>query len=123
MARHPDFYTDLLRRRFTLDPPLAPAERHELDLHLLICPQCNFDYAQLLFAERPQQAETRVQQLGEDLQIDIVIPYLRDLVRAQHAGRPLSAFERLIWEFVCRDPQALGCYRLIEADWQLQRIQ
>ncbi len=123
MARHPEFYTDLLRRRFTHDPPLTPDERHELDLHLLICPECNFDYAHLLFAETPHQAETRLRQIDEELSVDVVTPYLRDLARAQRAGRPLTAFQRMIWAFVCRDREALGCFRAIEADWLLRWVQ
>ena len=123
MARHPEFYTDLLRRRFTHDPPLTPDERHELHLHLMICAECNFDYAHLLFTDFAQQAEARPQHLDEQVNADVVIPYLRDLVRAQRAGRPLTGFQRMIWEFVCRDREALGCFRAIEADWLLQRVQ
>jgi hypothetical protein len=123
MPRHPDLYLDLLRRRFTQDPALTPAERRELELHLLICPQCNFDYAQLLLANTPRQVDSYLIQSQQDLTADLVTPYLRDLVQTQRAGRRLTDFQRMIWHFVCRDPQALGAYRLIEADWQLQRVQ
>jgi hypothetical protein len=42
--RHPDYYTHLLARRLHDDPTLTVNERRELDLHLLICKQCNADY-------------------------------------------------------------------------------
>lgn len=115
MPNHPDFYTDLLRRRFTGSPPLTPAERAELDLHLLICPQCNHDYATLLVVQAPERAEGYLAQFAAALEADVVTPYLHDLARARRAGRPLSGFQECIWQFVCRDPLALGAYRLIEA--------
>jgi len=115
MPNHPVFYTDLLRRRFAGSPPLTPAERAELDLHLLICPQCNYDYAALLVTQAPERAEAYLEQWVAALDADAVTPYLRDVARARRAGRPLSDFQERIWQFVCRDPAALGNYRLIEA--------
>ena len=115
MPNHPDCYTDLLRRRFTGSPPLTPAERTELDLHLLICPQCNYDYAGLLLAQAPDRAADYLEQFAAALESDAVTPYLHELARARRAGRPLSGFQACIWQFVCRDPVALGNYRLIEA--------
>jgi hypothetical protein len=115
MPNHPDFYTDLLRRRFVGSPPLTPAERAELALHLLICPQCNFDYAALLAAQAPERAAAYWEQLAETLDADVVTPYLHDLARARRAGRPLNDLQAFVWQYVCRDPVALGNYRLIEA--------
>ena len=115
MPNHPNFYTDLLRRRFTGGPPLTPPERAELDLHLLICPQCNYDYATLLVAQAPERGEAYLEQFADALEADAVTPYLRELARTRRAGRPLSGFQESIWQFVCRDPFALGNYRLIEA--------
>ncbi len=115
MPNHPNFYTDLLRRRFTGDPRLTLPERAELDLHLLICPQCNYDYASLLVVQAPERAAAYLAQFEAALDTDAVTPYLRDLARARRAGRPLSGFQERIWQFVCRDPVALGHYRLIEA--------
>ncbi len=114
MPNHPSFYTDLLRRRFTGDAPLTPAERAELDLHLLICPQCNYDYAALLVAQAPERAATYLEQFTAALEADIVTPYLHALARARRAGRPLDGFQECIWQFICRDPTALANYRLVE---------
>jgi hypothetical protein len=108
---HPDFYTDLLRRRFFPDPPLTPAERHELDLHLLICPQCNYDYAVLLAPGAPDRAANFLEQLQDELTADIAAPFLLDVARARRAGRPLSGFQSLVWELVCRDAAARLRYR------------
>lgn len=112
---HPSFYTELLRRRFTGDPSLTPAERRELDLHLLICPECNYDYSRLLVPQAPELAERLAQTLAGALTADLVTPYLADLARAMRAGRPLTGFQRLLWQFVSGDREALGRYRLFEA--------
>lgn len=115
MPNHPNFYTDLLRRRVTGDPPLTPAEREELNLHLLICPQCNHDYAALLVVRAPERGAAYLEQLAMALEADAVTPYLHALARARRAGRPLSNFQEHLWQFICRDPTTLGNYRLIEA--------
>ncbi len=115
MPNHPDFYTDLLRRRFMGRPPLTLAERTELDLHLLVCSQCNYDYAALLVTQAPDRTAHYLEQFTAALDADTVTPYLRDLARARRAGRPLTGFQECIWQFVCRNPEALGNYRLIEA--------
>jgi len=113
---HPTFYSDLLRRRFAGDPALTPAERKELDLHLLICPECNYDYARLLLPHAPELAELLLERLGGALTADLVTPYLRELVRAVHGQRPMSDFQRFLWHLVCRDREMLGRFRLLEAD-------
>lgn len=115
MTNHPNFYTDLLRRRFTAGLPLTPAEREELDLHLLICPQCNYDYAALLVVQAPERGAAYLEQLAAALEADAVTPYLHALARARRAGRPLTAFQECLWQFVCRDAAALANYRLVEA--------
>lgn len=116
---HPLYYTDLLRRRFAGDPPLSPAERHELDLHLLICPQCNYDYSRMLLPHTPDLAEALLSDLEGTLNADLVTPYLRDLVRAVRGKQPLTGFLDLLWRFICRDREALGRFRLMEAEWDL----
>jgi hypothetical protein len=113
---HPTYYSDLLRRRFTGHPPLTPAERRELDLHLLICPECNYDYARLLLPHVPETAEALFQGLEGVLTADLVTPYLRDLVRAFQEQQPLTGFQQLLWRFVSGDPEALGRFRLLEAE-------
>ncbi len=81
MPNHPDFYTDLLRRRFMGRPPLTLAERTELDLHLLVCSQCNYDYAALLVTQAPDRTAHYLEQFTAALDADTVTPYLRDLAR------------------------------------------
>jgi hypothetical protein len=121
MTRHPDYYTELLRRRFTGDPPLTPTEHRELELHLLICPQCNHDYAVLLMPVTPARGQAYLEEIEAALDADVVTPYLRDLVRARRSGRQLTDFQQMVWHYVLRDPEAMGRYRLLEADWQLHR--
>ena len=113
---HPTYYTDLLQRRFSADPALTPGERRELDLHLLICPECNYDYARLLLPRAPDAAESLLEGLEGALTADLVTPYLRDLVHAIHGDRPMTGFLRLLWQFVCCDREALGRFRLMEAE-------
>ena len=122
MSRHPTFYRDLLRRRFHADPRLTPAERHELDLHLLICPECNFDYARMLVPpQAPQVAEAFLRNLEGALTADLVTPYLGDLARAVAGGGTLNEFHQLLWHFVSHNPEALGRFRLAEAElWLAQ---
>jgi hypothetical protein len=115
MLNHPSFYTELLRRRFMGSPHLTPLERAELDLHLLICPQCNYDYATLLVIQAPERTADYLERFTAALDADAVTSDLQALARARRAGRPLSDFQQCIWQFVCRDPVALGNYRLIEA--------
>ena len=121
MSQHPTYYRDLLRRRFQADPGLTPAERHELDLHLLICPECNFDYARMLVPRAPQVAEALMRDLESALTADLVTPYLRDLAKAFTGGQPLGEFHQLLWQFISRNPEALGRFRLAEAElWLAQ---
>ncbi len=112
---HPIFYRDLLRRRFAGDPALTPAERRELDLHLLICPECNYDYARLLLPGAPELARSTFDALEGALTADLVTPYLHDLARALRSEQPLTGFQELLWRFVCRDRESLGRLRLLEA--------
>ena len=116
MGAHPEYYTDLVRRRVTGHPALTPAERQELDLHLYICAKCNYDYAELLQPRAPQAAEALRQDLQRRLTADMVTPYLRDLAWTLYLGQPLSGFQRMIWRFLERDQEALGRFRLLEAD-------
>ena len=115
-STHPNYYYDLLRRRVASDPVLTPTEHQELDLHLLICLQCNYHYAQLLRPDHSEEAETWLRTLEARLTADGVIPYLRDLVRAIQAGQLLTGFQGLLWRFIQRDQEALGYFRLVEAD-------
>jgi hypothetical protein len=117
---HPTFYRDLLRRRFVGDPALTPAERRELDLHLLICPECNYDYARLLLPQAPEMADTLLRNLEGALTTDLVFPYLRDLARALHTQQPLTGFQELLWRFICHDREALGQFRLLEVTQQFR---
>ena len=115
-STHPSYYSDLLRRQVAGEPALTPTERQELDLHFLICLQCNYDYAQLLRPDDPAEAKTWLRNLKGKLTADRVMPYLRDLVRAVQAGQPLTGFQDLLWWFIQRDREALGYFRLVEAD-------
>jgi len=96
-------------------------QRRELDLHFLICPQCRYDHARLLQPQAPETAEVLLQDLEHTLTTDLVTPYLRDLARAMLACRPLTGFQRLLWQFVQRDPESLGRLRLLQADEWLSR--
>lgn len=116
MSTHPSYYTDLVQRWFRDDPSLMPRERQELDLHLLICPQCSYDYAWLLRSQAPEKSEALLRSLEGTLTAELVTPYLRDLVWTVHAGQPLTGFQCLLWQFVHRDREALGRFRLLEAD-------
>lgn len=116
MPIHPPYYTELVRREFFDDPELTPTERRELELHLLICPQCNYDYAQLLMPYDAQQAARRLGAMENALTAELVTPYLRDLARTRRSGQPLNGFQHMVWQFLCRDQEALGRYRLLEAD-------
>lgn len=113
---HPIYYTELLRRRFAGDPALTSAERKELDLHLLICPECNYDYARLLLPHAPEVAEALLQGLETKLTAELVTPYLRDLAGALRGQNPLTGFQQMLWRFVCQDREALGRFRLLEAE-------
>jgi hypothetical protein len=116
MMTHPTYYAELLRRRFAGDPALTPAERKELDLHLLICPECNYDYARLLLPRAPEVAEALLQGLEKRLTADLVTPYLHELARAFKGQTALSGFQQMLWRFVCQDREALGRFRLLEAE-------
>lgn len=120
MTQHPTYYRDLLRRRFAGNPALTPAERRELDLHLLICPECNYDYARLLLPHAPETAEALLQDLEGVLTADLVAPYLQELARAFKIGQQLTEFQGLLWRFVSQDPETLGHFRLLEAEVWLE---
>jgi hypothetical protein len=113
---HPTYYETLLRRRFTADPALTLAERREMDSHLLICPRCNYDYVQMLMPREPETAGSLLRSLEGALTADLVVPYLRDLARATQAEQTLTGFQRIVWRFLCRDREAMGRFRLVEAD-------
>ncbi len=115
MNKHPTFYTNLLQRRFTGEAGLKTAERRELDLHLLICPKCNYDYAWLLMPHAPETASKLLRETEGSLTADLIAPYLRDLARIVQAGQPLTGFQRMLWRFLSRDREAMGQFRLIEA--------
>ena len=122
MTPHPTYYTALLRRRCAADPSLTPGQRRELDTHLLSCPQCNYDYAELLRSHDPALAERLVHTLENALTADLVTPYLRDLAQAIQSGQPLTGFQRMLWHFLGRDRESLGHFRLLEADtWLYNR--
>jgi len=112
---HPPFYTTLLHRRLAGDLTLTPEERQELDLHLLVCPQCNYDAAQLLQPRYSGAAAQLRQRLTAVLTVELVLPYLPDLAQAIRAGRPLTGFQELVWDFVAHNPVALGYLGLLEA--------
>ncbi|MDD3828910.1 MAG: zf-HC2 domain-containing protein [Anaerolineae bacterium] len=116
MGTHPDYYRDLLRRRFAGDPSLTPAERKELDLHLLICPECNYDYARMLLPSVPGVAEGLLRDLEGALTAELVAPYLHDLARARYESPDLEGFQELLWRYVCSNREALGRFRLAEAE-------
>jgi hypothetical protein len=44
MDTHPAYYTNLLRRQLADDRTLSDQARQELNLHLLICLECNLRY-------------------------------------------------------------------------------
>jgi hypothetical protein len=116
MSTHPNYYTELLRRRVTNDPVLTPAEQKELDLHVLICVQCSYEYAEALQTQAPEAAEALRCDLESRLSVYLVTPYLRDLAHALQAGQPLSDLQRMLWQFIQRDREAWGCFRLLQAD-------
>ncbi len=122
MDRHADVYTDLLRRRFTGDPSLTAAERRALDGHLLTCPQCNYDYAELLLRVAPERATRYLERLAGDLTPDLVAPFLAGLARARREARPLTGFQQMVWQFACRDPAAMARLRELEAGWDLEGL-
>lgn len=108
MTYHPDYYTNLLERRLADAPSLSPAERYELDLHMLICLQCNHRYAEWLCEREPERAARLRQQVEGALTTDRVIPYLDDLAQALHSRRPLSSFQETLWDYLQRDPDAMA---------------
>ncbi len=116
MNTHSTHHTTLLRRRFAGDPSLTPGQRRELDTHLLFCPQCNYDYAELLRPQNAEMADELLRTLENALTADLVTPYLRDLAQTFRDNQPLTGFQRLLWRFVQRDRETLGRFRLLEAD-------
>lgn len=123
MSTHPTYYTSLLLRRIADDPTLTPTECLELDLHLSICPVCTFTWAQLLRPVAPRTAEALLRDLENRLSFDLIAPYLRELAQATQASVPLSNFQLLLWRVICRDREALGRFRLLEAQvhWRSRR--
>jgi hypothetical protein len=93
-----------------------------MDLHLLICPRCNYDYARLLSPRDPETADRLLRDMENALTADLVTPYLPDLVHAMRSDRSLAGFQRMLWRFVCRDRETLGRFRLLEANAKLSDI-
>ncbi len=113
MDEHPDFYDRLLQRQLDGDPTLTYREYRELDLHLLICPRCNYHYAARMAGE-PLAAQLGAR-LRTMLTAETVMPYLEEMAAALHAQRPLSGFQRFLWDFIREDHRALGRFRVVEA--------
>ena len=123
MPRHPPYYSELVRRRATDDPPLSLAERQELDLHLRICPRCGHDLAERLRPRDPGAAQALLDAQAATLTAEQVTPYLRELAQAARAGLPFTAFQRWLWAFLLRDREAMGRFRLVEAEvWLSPRV-
>lgn len=116
MSPHTTYWTTLLRRRFAADPTLTPHQRRELDTHLMFCPQCNYEYAQLLRPQDPELAHDLLHTLEAALTADLITPYLRELARTMRAGHSLTGFQHMLYCFVIQDREALGRFRLLEAD-------
>jgi hypothetical protein len=115
MSYHPDYYTHLLARRLKGDEELNPAERHELDLHMLICLQCNHTYALWLHDREPARAARLLAQVERALTTDRVIPYLDDLAQVLHSRQTMSSFQETLWRYLQRDPEAMAWLRLAQA--------
>jgi len=113
MDEHPDFYDRLLQRYLDADPTLTYREHRELDLHLLICPRCNYQIAARMAGE-PLAASLRPR-LRALLSAKTVTPYMEELAAALHAQRPLSGFQSFLWDFIREDHRALGRFRVVEA--------
>lgn len=113
MDEHPDFYDKLLQRHLDGDPTLTYREYRELDLHLLICPRCNYHVAARMAGE-PLAAALRPR-LRALLTAETVTPYMEELATALHAQRPLSGFQSFLWDFIREDRRALGQFRVVEA--------
>lgn len=123
MPQHPPYYAELVRRRVAADPPLSLTERRELELHLRICPRCAYDLADRLRPGDPEAARTRLVELEGRLTAEQVTPYLRELAQAIRVGGSLTAFQRFLWSFLLRDREAMGRYRLFEAEvWFRPRV-
>jgi len=116
VSTHPGYYTELVRRLVSADPPLDETERQELQLHLATCLRCSYQHAELLCSLDPQQAGEILAKLDARLTPDVVVPYLRDLARMVRAGRSLSGFQRFLWCFLQRNREAMGRFCLLEAD-------
>lgn len=122
MGAYPHYYTDLMRRRFDGEPPLAPAQAAELELHLLICPRCAYAMAERLLASDPVEAGRLLTEAAAMLTAEGVIPYLRECAQAACQGRDPTGFERLVRDCIERDAVALGRYHLIEADVRRRHV-
>ncbi|MBN1935620.1 MAG: hypothetical protein JW934_13210 [Anaerolineae bacterium] len=119
MPEHPLYYAELVRRLVAQDPPLNELERQELALHFLICPQCAYAYAEGIRPLAPERSRQLSQDLEDRLTADLVMPYLPGLAQAVQAGRTLTDWQRFLWQFVCRNREAMGFYNLFEADEML----
>ena len=115
MHDHLPYYTTLLQRQLAGDPYLTARERRELDLHLLICPWCNYTYATWLRSRDPERAAGRLHDLARRLTVDYVAPYLEDLAEALRQPQPLTGFQAWLWDYVRRDRDALTQLRLAQA--------
>lgn len=120
MNRHPSYYAELLQRRAGDHAPLSLQEEQELTLHLLICPACQFRHIEILREQDPARARELLGELWASLTTDLVTPHLRQLAKSRLAGRPLTGFQHLLWQYAQRDRETLGRYRLLEADEWLQ---
>ena len=121
MSKHPDYYSALLRRRFHDGESLTETEDRELELHLLICPQCAFECTQLLSAEDPSAAAERLRNMERAMTADRLTPFLHELALTMQWGEPLSDFQRWLWWYLQRNNELLGRFRLFEADAALRR--
>lgn len=114
MRDHPDYYTQLLQRQLDGDPRLTPRERRELDLHLLVCPLCNYHYAIWLQAHDPRLSRQMLHDLWAALTPSVLAPYLEELAEALRSPEPLPGFYQLLWEAVRCDPETLIRLQLLQ---------
>ncbi|MEA3397492.1 MAG: hypothetical protein U9R05_08525 [Chloroflexota bacterium] len=115
MHAHPPYYTTLLQCQLAGAPYLTARERRELDLHLLICPWCNYTYATWLRHRDPERADGLLRDLARRLTADYVAPYLEDLAAALSQSQSLTGFQTWLWDYVRRDRDALAQLRLAQA--------
>ena len=114
MIEHPTHYTDLLRRRWADEMSLTVSEQCELDLHLLICPQCAYQHAQGLSYEDPEGANQLLRDMERTLTAERLTPFLRNLAQATQQRQPLTDFQQWLWWLLQRNREAMGWFRLLE---------